>query len=130
MLNHKDTKELKVIFGGCARDCDKYLEKTFDNIDLYASLFKEHYKLIVENGSKDKTKEILKNNLKKNHYFFFKEEFTDIKVRTIRLALARNYIVDFVKEDKILLNCDYLVMMDLDDIGAKTIELDNLKKSF
>ena len=37
-------------------------EKSLDNIKLYSSLFKESYQVVVENGSKDQTREILKKN--------------------------------------------------------------------
>ena len=56
MLSNK-FKNKKVVFAGCARDCEKYLEKTLSNIDYYASLFEKSYQIIVENGSKDNTRE-------------------------------------------------------------------------
>ena len=64
-------KDLKVVFGGCARDCEKYLPQALDNIKFYSSLFKESYTIIVENGSKDNTKKILRNNKKKIIIFYF-----------------------------------------------------------
>ena len=57
-------KNLKVVFAGCARDCSDFLPNVLDNIKAYSSLFDESYTIIVENGSVDKTKEILKE--KKN----------------------------------------------------------------
>ena len=47
---NQELKNLNVIFGGCARDCEKYIEKVMHNIDLYASYFKSTYKIIVENN--------------------------------------------------------------------------------
>ena len=63
-------KDLKIVFAGCARDCADFLPKTLNNIRYYASLFNEHYTIIVENGSKDKTREILNKNQKKMIIFY------------------------------------------------------------
>ena len=59
-MNNFDLKNLNVVFAGCARDCEPFPKKTLDNIEHYSSLFKESYKVIIENGSKDKTRDILK----------------------------------------------------------------------
>jgi glycosyltransferase involved in cell wall biosynthesis len=63
-------KDLKVVFAGCARNCSNFLPKVLDNIEFYSSFFSESYMIIVENGSTDKTKEILKNNQNKKNFFF------------------------------------------------------------
>ena len=62
-------KDLKVVFAGCARNCSNFLPKVLDNIEFYSSFFSESYMIIVENGSTDKTKEILKNNQNKKNFF-------------------------------------------------------------
>jgi len=65
-MSEIDLKNLNVVFAGCARDCERYIPKVFENLKSYSSLFKDSYKIIVENGSKDKTKEISNiNNLLK-----------------------------------------------------------------
>ena len=63
-------KDLKVVFAGCARDCATFLPDTINNIRSYSKLFKESHTIIVENGSKDKTKEILNQNLRLVISFF------------------------------------------------------------
>ena len=55
-----------------ARDCEPHIHQTIKNLNLYSSLFSETYKIIIENGSKDKTKEILKQNEDKNNFFYLK----------------------------------------------------------
>ena len=37
-MNNFDLKNLNVVFAGCARDCEPFLKKTLDNIELYSSL--------------------------------------------------------------------------------------------
>ena len=66
----KEIKDLNVVFGGCARDCEKYIEKVMFNIDYWSSYFNSSYKIIVENGSKDNTKNLLKEHTKINDYLF------------------------------------------------------------
>ena len=53
-------KNKKVIFAGCAKNCEKYLLKTLENIEFYSLLFKESYQIIIENGSSDPTKHLKK----------------------------------------------------------------------
>ena len=84
-------KDLKVVFAGCARDCATFLPDTINNIRSYSKLFKESHTVIVENGSKDKTKEILNQNLNENDLFLFREDLTKLPVRGQRLEAARNF---------------------------------------
>ncbi len=125
MNSHK----LKVVFGGCARDCAKYLPKTLENIKFYSSLFKESYTIIVENGSKDNTKEILKKNKNYNNFFLFREDINKLPYRGQRLEFSRNLIIETIKNNSKLKNCDLFIMMDLDDMGNYKIEEKNIISS-
>ena len=40
----KEIKDMNVVFGGCARDCEKYIEKVMLNIDYWSSYFNSSYK--------------------------------------------------------------------------------------
>ena len=71
-MNNFDLKNLNVVFAGCARDCEPFLKKTLDNIKHYSSLFKESFKVIIENGSKDKTRDILKKIKQKMIFIFLR----------------------------------------------------------
>ena len=97
-MSEIDLKNLNVVFAGCARDCEKYIPKVFENLKSYSSLFKDSYKIIVENGSKDKTREILKNLKNNKDYFYFKDEFNDFNFRGKRLEFARNLIIEKIKD--------------------------------
>ena len=119
-------KNLKVVFAGCARDCANFLPKTLENIRYYASYFDEHYTVIVENGSKDTTREILNKNRKKNDNFLFCDHFNQLPYRGQRLERGRNLILDTIKEDQKLKNCDLFIMLDLDDMGTYKINIDDI----
>jgi hypothetical protein len=122
-------KDLRVVFAGCARNCSSFLPKVLDNIEFYASFFSESYKIIVENGSTDKTKEILKNNQNKKHFFLFEDDLNKLPYRGQRLEKARNLIIETIKKNTNLISCDLFIMLDLDDIGTYRIEKKNILDS-
>ena len=128
MLSNK-FKNKKVVFAGCARDCEKYLEKTLSNIDYYSSLFEKSYQIIVENGSKDRTREILELKKKPNCYYLFEDHLDEYRTRGERLERARNKIIEKIKSETNLRNCDLLIILDLDDIGGYRIDNKNILKS-
>ncbi len=125
----QELKNLNVIFGGCARDCEKYLEKVMYNIDLYASYFKSTYKIIVENGSKDNTKNLLKKYTEKKDYLFIREDLSKYSYRGKRLEHARNLIIDTIKENEVLKKCDLFVALDFDDRNIEKIEIESITKA-
>ena len=124
-----DNKKLSVIFAGCARNCESYLVRSLENINHYSNLFKESFQIIIENGSNDKTREILKNNNSKKNYYIFDDSLNKIQVRTLRLEKARNLIIDKIKKIEELRKCDLLIIVDLDDLGIYKIDEISLIKS-
>ena len=122
-------KNIKVVFAGCARDCSSFLPDTIKNIRTYSKLFKESYTVIVENGSKDKTKEILNQNLSENDLFLFREELTRLPTRGQRLETARNIIIETIRENDKLNDCDLFIMIDLDDVGTYRINDKDISKA-
>jgi len=121
--------DLKTVFAGCAKNCANYLPIVLENIDHYSKLFKKTSKIIVENGSTDKTKEILKKIDNKDNIILFKDDFNKFKQRGTRLALARNLIIDEIKKNNILNKFDLLIVIDLDDRGKFKIENKNFVKA-
>ena len=119
-------KDLKVVFAGCARNCSNFLPKVLDNIEFYSSFFGESYTIIVENGSTDKTKEILKNNQNKKNFFLFEDHLNKLPYRGQRLEKARNLIIETVKKNTNLISCDLFIMLDLDDVGTYRIDEKNI----
>ena len=125
----KEIKDLNVVFGGCARDCEKYIEKVMFNIDYWSSYFNSSYKIIVENGSKDNTKNLLKEHTKINDYLFFREDLSKYTYRGKRLEHARNLIIDTIKENDELKKCDLFIALDFDDRNIEKIEIEQFKKA-
>ena len=52
----------------------KIYSRNLENLEHYFSLLKETYKIIVENGSIDKTRKILQGNKSTNDFFIYKDE--------------------------------------------------------
>ncbi len=122
-------KNISAVFAGCARDCSDFLPQTLSNIKYYSSLFKESYTIIVENGSKDKTKEILKKSQCQKDFFLFQDELNILKYRGQRLESARNLIIETIKNNTNLSNCDLFIMLDLDDMGTYRINDNDILNS-
>ena len=122
-------KDLKVVFAGCARNCSNFLPKVLENIEFYSSFFSESYMVIVENGSTDKTKEILKDNKNKKNFFLFEDDLNKLPYRGQRLEKARNLIIETIKKNTNLFSCDLFIMLDLDDVGTYRIEEKNILDS-
>ena len=116
-----DLKNLTVIFAGCARNCSEFLPKTLNNIKHYSSFFRQSYSIIIENGSSDATKDILKEHQGKNDTYLFCDEFNKLTNRGQRLESARNLIIKTIKQNENIANCDLFILMDLDDIGSYRI---------
>lgn len=122
-------KDLNIVFAGCVQNCSKYLKKSLSNINQYSQLFKDSYRIIIENGSKDNTKLILRENLKVTDYFIEKEDLNNFRFRGERLERARNFIIDKIKNEENLKNSDLLIIIDLDDIGAYEVKNEELIKA-
>ena len=125
----KYLNNLNVIFAGCAKNCEKYLPDVLNNIQSYSSLFKKTFKIIVENGSSDDTKKILRKHENDESIMHFRDDFNLIEHRTTRLALARNLIIEEIKNNQKLKDFDILIMIDLDDRGTFKVDEKNLIKA-
>ena len=121
--------DLNVVFAGCARDCEPFISETLKNLDLYSSNFAKCYKIIVENGSKDKTREILKKKQKHGDFFLFRDDLNNFPYRGHRLERARNLIIQTIKENSQLSSCDLFIMVDLDKTGTFRISDSDIKDS-
>ena len=119
-------KDLNVVFAGCARDCGDTLEKSLENIKIYSSYFNSSYQVIVENGSKDKTREILKKKQNQNNFYLFEDHLNELPYRGQRLEKARNIIIQKIKSNTDLSKCDILIVLDLDGSGNYLINEKNI----
>ncbi len=122
-------QELNVVFAGCAKDCEPFIITSLQNIDYYSSLFKKSYQVIVENGSSDKTRDILKKNKSINNFYLFEDHLNELPVRGFRLEKARNIIIENIKKNDQLKKCDLLIVLDLDESGNYKINLKDISEA-
>ena len=59
----------------------------------------------------------------------FRDDFNLIEHRTTRLTLARNLIIEEIKNNQKLKDFDILIMIDLDDRGTFKVDEKNLIKA-
>ena len=85
--------------------------------------------IVVENGSTDKTKEILKTNKNEKNFFLFQDDISNLPYRGQRLEKARNLIIETIKQSSNLINCDLFIMLDLDDMGTYRINENDILNS-
>jgi hypothetical protein len=112
---------------GPAKNCGPYLKKVLQNMEKLGSLFDDYKILIYYDKSHDNTLQVLNDFQKKNSKMLLYVNNKPIsKFRTHNIALARNFCLNFVRKNR-----DYFpffIMMDLDDVNCKDINIDILRK--
>jgi len=117
---------------GCVLNCEKYLINVFKNIEKIGNIF-DNYKIIIAYDIS------IDNSLKL--LFDIKDKFKNIcdieiivnknplsNYKTENIANARNSILNYIKNDKDNINYEYFIMMDVDDVSDKKINIDILYK--
>lgn len=118
---------MKCCICGPVRNCAPYLDKVLFNIEKIGSLFDDYKIVVYYDNSRDNSLSKLMNFQKRNpRLIIHVNETPTSPYRTHRLATARNYCLEYVKQHK----DDYplFIMMDFDDVNAKYLKLEILKK--
>lgn len=116
----------RIIFAGVARDCEKFLPAVLRGIDALASNFPESAFIFVENDSRDSTKAILSGwgGGRENFRLVNLDGLAGIPRRGLRLEIARAAYIEFIKADSKLSTYDFLVVLDMDDVNVKGVNLE------
>jgi hypothetical protein len=113
---------------GPVKNCAPFLDRVFANIEKIGSLFDDYKIVIYYDKSSDNTLGKLKEYQKKNpRLFFYVNQRPFSQFRTHRIAIARNYCLNYVRENKDLF--PYFIMMDFDDVNSKNINVEPLRIS-
>jgi len=119
---------MNVCICGPVLNCGEYLPKVFENIEKIVSLFDDYKIIIFYDQSSDNTLEFLINYQKKNSKLIFYINRQSISpFRTHRIAHARNVCLQYVKDNQDIF--PYFIMMDMDNVNAKNINLDCIKNN-
>ena len=111
---------------GCVKNCEKYLDDVFNNISKIQELFTKYKIIISFDMSDDYT---LKKLVKLKHKFDIdiiinKDPLTNI--RTVNIERARNKILNKIYNE--YSEYDYFIMIDMDDVSSKPININILKE--
>lgn len=110
---------------GTVKNCEPYLDKIFENMEKIGELFDDYKILIYYDKSSDNSLDKLKKYQNKNpNFYFYVNQSKMYPFRTHNLAKGRNYCLDFVKKN----NFPFFIVMDCDDVNAKNINTDIIKK--
>ena len=111
---------------GCVKNCEKYLDDVFNNISKIQELFTKSKIIISFDNSNDFTLNRLielKNNFDID-IIINKDPLTNI--RTVNIERARNKILKRVYNE--YNEYDYFIMIDMDDVSSKPININILKE--
>jgi hypothetical protein len=107
----------KVAILGCARDCAGSLPLSLRNAKRIGSMFSDYRIFLMESDSLDGTVDILIRESKDPRVNVFMKNHLSwsIPKRTWRIAYCRNHLLqELIKSGY---NPDYVIVMDMDDIG-------------
>jgi hypothetical protein len=115
---------------GCLKNSAPYLEGVLKNIDMISSLFEKVSYVFIENDSADETKKIMREwgKSRDNFYFHNMDGLDKLeKSRTVRLEIARNAYIHIIKNNEVLRNSDFMIVLDMDDISSFPLSIDQFK---
>jgi hypothetical protein len=118
---------MKCCICGPVRNCGQYLDKVLSNIEKIGEIFDDYQILIFYDNSNDNSLAKLKEYQKKNSRLnlYINKQFVS-KYRTHRLAYARNFCLNYVKQLD-LNEYPFFIMMDFDDVNCKNVRPEILK---
>lgn len=117
---------MKCCICGTVKNCEKYLQKCFENMEKIGRLFEDYRIVLYYDHSTDNTLNILKSYQQRNNRLFFyvnQEKLTPY--RTVNIAKGRNYCLGIMR--KYMQDYEYFIMMDCDDVCAYNINRNLLK---
>ena len=113
---------------GPVKNCGPYLKKNLENMERIGSLFDDYKILIYYDESSDNSLKIIKEYQNKNPKMMLyvnKKPFSQF--RTHNIAIARNFCLNYVKENQDFF--PYFIMMDMDDVNCKDLNIEPLRNS-
>jgi hypothetical protein len=112
---------------GPVKNCGAYLNKVLENIEKVGSLFDDYTILIYYDQSSDNSLQILKEYQNKNPRLnFYVNSNPTSKFRTHNIAVARNFCLNFIRNNKE--KYPFFIMMDFDDVNSKEVNVNTLGK--
>jgi glycosyltransferase involved in cell wall biosynthesis len=126
-------KKLNVVFVGPVRNCSKFLDKVFLNIERIGGLFKSYSCVFVESDSVDNSLDILNEYSLTNkniHVITLGNLEPRIQSRTQRIGVARNVGIQYCEDNNLLDSHEYYIQLCVDDVNAEPIYLSGIESCF
>ena len=118
---------MKCCICGPVKNCGKYLQQIFENIEKIGDLFEDYVIIMYYDKSNDDTLQKLKNYQIKNPKLKIYVNKNGVsKFRTHNIAKARNYCIEQIKKN--YSDYPFFIMMDCDDVNCKSVNTENIKK--
>ena len=128
--------KFNVIIYGTIRDIEPDFLNSFSNLELLSHYFDNVYIIILENDSKDNTRNLLmewykcnNSNKLKKHIILINDLDEKYPLRATRLAYCRNLILNYIFDNQINNHYQYAIHCDLDD-RLWSINFDSLCNCF
>jgi len=112
---------------GCIKDSEKYLDDVFINIEKIQASFNKTKIILSYDVSRDNTLDKLRELQKRFDMEIIINNDPLTPVRTVNIERARNKIINKLYSE--YSNYDYFIMMDLDDVCSKPINVEVLKEA-
>lgn len=113
---------MKCCICGTVRNCSKYLDKIFENMELVGGLFEDYAIILYYDKSNDNTLDKLKSyEASSNKMNLYINEEPLLPYRTYRIAKGRNKCIDIIREK--YSDFEYFIMMDCDNRCTKKLKL-------
>jgi hypothetical protein len=112
---------MKCCICGPVRNCGPFLDKVLQNVEKIGELFEDYEIIIYYDKSNDNTLSKLTNYQRRNPRLkLYVNNVLLSPFRTHRLAVARNFCLEYVKT-KDLTEYPFFIMMDFDDVNCKEV---------
>lgn len=113
---------MKCCICGTVRNCEKYLDKIFENIEHIGSLFEDYVVILYYDVSKDDTLGKLQEyESRSNKLQLCINEEPLLPYRTWRISKGRNQCLEIIRQN--YSDYEFFIMMDCDNRCAKDIKL-------
>jgi len=111
---------------GTVKNCAKYLDNVFANINKITNSFRDYYIIIYYDDSSDDSLQKLLYYKKRFKMHIYANKTYKSNYRTHRIAFGRNYCITFIKKNFSLYK--YFIMMDFDDVCSNKMNIHVLHK--
>ena len=118
---------MKCCICGTVRNCEKYLDQIFKNMEKIGSLFDEYVIILYYDPSDDNTLQKIQDyKLINDRVVVYKNKEDLSPYRTHRIAKGRNICLKYMKARHA--DTNMFIMMDCDDVCSADIKLEVLQK--